>query len=65
MMDNANNDTQKLPFPERIKAESNGYGALSKEFVDRQKSKELGYAVQVARRLGRPITEKEVRTWNI
>jgi hypothetical protein len=64
-MTTENIENKKLPFPERLKAESKGFGLLPKEFVEKHKSKELGYSVQVARRLGRPITDKESRMMNI
>jgi hypothetical protein len=60
-----NTDITKLPFPQRIKAESNGYGILSKEFVARNKAKENGYYVQLAKKLGRAITDNELRSMNI
>jgi len=59
------NETRNLPFIERLKAESSGYNLLSASFIERERKKELGAAVQVAKRLGRGLTDEEVQSFNI
>jgi len=50
---------RRISFAERIKSEHVGSDPLPKEWVDEQKKLELGYAVQIVKRLGRPISAKE------
>jgi len=65
VIDMNRSDIQSSPFLQRIKKESAGYGLLSEDFIEREKRKELGAAVQIAKRLGRGITDEESQSFNI
>jgi len=54
-------ETAQLPFVERIKKESAGFNKLPKQFVEREKQKEVGYLIALVKKLGRGLSENEYR----
>lgn len=46
---------------ERMREEKDTYPNLNKEFVKRQQDTQLGYLVRLCNKLGRPLTEEEMR----
>jgi len=45
----------------RLKRESNGFMSLEPALVEREKREEIGYMIALVKRLGRPLSENELR----
>ena len=54
-------ENSELPFVERIKKESTGFNKLPKQYVEREKQKEVGYLIALVKKLGRGLSENEYR----
>ena len=50
-----------LPFKERIALEKDSFPSLNPKYVERIEKSTLGSIVRVREKMGRPLTEEEMR----
>ena len=51
----------EMTFAKKIKAESNGFSKLCSKLVEREKSTQTKYLIALAKKMGRPLSENELR----
>jgi len=51
---------EKETFAQRVKRESTGYSLLDPKLVEREKATHTKYLIQLRKRMGRALTEKEL-----